>query len=80
MNISKICEDSIDSIKKTYNDTQLNPFKMPENINVTITIDYAKSINNLCEVIDNMDNKAMSKRLNKIKQGIDKMIDEGKLK
>ena len=47
MNISKICEDSIDSIKKTYNDTQLNPFKMPENINLTITIDYEKSVSNL---------------------------------
>ncbi len=80
MNINKIVKDSVSSIKNKYDNTQLNPFKMPENINVTITIDYAKSINNLCEVIDDMDIKAMSKRLNKIKKGIDKMIDEGKLK
>ena len=80
MNIVKSVKKLGNKVKKGYDNTQINPFKIPENINVTITIDYAKSINNLCEVIDNMDNKAMSKRLNKIKQGIDKMIDEGKLK
>ena len=40
MNISKICEDSIDSIKKTYNDTQLNPLKMivPEKLKIELEV------------------------------------------
>ena len=47
MNISKICEDSIDSIKKTYNDTQLNPFKFPEKIKVELVINYKESLKTL---------------------------------
>ena len=47
MNISKICEDSIDSIKKTYNDTQLNPFKFPEKLKVEFTINYKESLKTL---------------------------------
>ena len=39
MNINKIVKDSVSSIKNRYDNTQLNPFKMPENINITITID-----------------------------------------
>ena len=48
MNISKTIEDTwdkgIDSIKKTYNDTQLNPFKFPEKIKVEFTINYKESL------------------------------------
>ena len=47
MNISKICEDSIDSIKKTYNDTQLNPFKFPEKMKVELVINYNESFKTL---------------------------------
>ena len=47
MNISKICEDGIDSIKKTYNDTQLNPFKVPEKIKVELVINYKESLKTL---------------------------------
>ena len=47
MNISKIYEDSIDSIKKTYNDTQLNPFKFPEKLKVEFTINYTESLKSL---------------------------------
>ena len=47
MNISKICEDSIDSIKKTYNDTQLNPFKFPEKMKVELVINYNESLKTL---------------------------------
>ena len=65
MNISKTIEDSwdkgIDSIKKTYNDTQLNPFKMPENINLTITIDYEKSVSNLFKALGNIKQEDMNK-------------------
>ena len=51
MNISKTIEDSwdkgIDSIKKTYNDTQLNPFKYPEKIKVELVINYKESLKTL---------------------------------
>ena len=47
MNISKIYEDSVDSIKKTYNDTQLNPFKYPEKIRVELVINYKESLKTL---------------------------------
>ena len=39
--------DSVDSIKKTYNDTQLNPFKVPEKIKVELTINYKESLKTL---------------------------------
>ena len=47
MNISKMYEDSVDSIKKTYNDTQLNPFKFPEKIKVELVINYKESLKTL---------------------------------
>ena len=47
MNISKMYEDSVDSIKKTYNDTQLNPFKVPEKIKVELVINYKESLKTL---------------------------------
>ena len=54
MNINKIVKDSVSSIKNKYDNTQLNPFKMPENINVTITIDYEKSVSNLFKALGNV--------------------------
>ena len=54
MNISKTIEDSwdkgIDSIKKTYNDTQLNPFKFPEKIQVELVINFKESLKTLGNV------------------------------
>ena len=63
MNIKEIVKDSVNGIKDKYNNTQLNPFKMPENINVTITIDYEKSVSNLFKALgkvkqEDMDNIA----------------------
>ena len=63
MNINKMVKDSVNGIKDKYNNTQLNPFKMPENINVTITIDYEKSVSNLFKALgkvkqEDMDNIA----------------------
>ena len=63
MNINKIVKDSVSSIKNTYDNTQLNPFKMPENINITLTIDYEKSVSNLFKALgkikqEDMDNIA----------------------
>ena len=47
MNINKMYKDSVDSIKKTYNDTQLNPFKFPEKLKVEFTINYKESLKSL---------------------------------
>ena len=47
MNINKMYKDSVDSIKKTYNDTQLNPFKHPEKIKVELVINYKESLKTL---------------------------------
>ena len=47
MNISKMYEDSVDSIKKTYNDTQLNHFKVPDKIKVELVINYKESLKTL---------------------------------
>ena len=59
MNINKIVKDGVNGIKDKYNNTQLNPFKMPENINVTITIDYEKSISNLFKALGNVKKEDM---------------------
>ena len=64
MNISKMYEDSVDSIKKTYNDTQLNPFKFPENINVTVKVDIAGSYKEFFQELKKMDEKDMKKIAN----------------
>ena len=47
MNINKMYKDSVDSIKKTYNDTQLNPFKVPDKIRVELVINYKESLKTL---------------------------------
>ena len=60
MNINKIVKDSVNGIKDKYNNTQLNPFKMPENINVTITIDYEKSVSNLFKALGNIKQEDMN--------------------
>ena len=63
MNINKIVKDSVSSIKHKYDTMQLNPLKMPENINITLTIDYEKSVSNLFKALgkvkqEDMDNIA----------------------
>ena len=47
MNINKIMKDSVSSIKKTYNGTKLNPFKVPDKIKVELTINYKESLKTL---------------------------------
>ena len=54
MDINKMIKNSDKSVKDTYDNTQLNPFKMPENINVTITLDYEKSLSNLIKALGNI--------------------------
>mgnify|MGYP003152071589 FL=1 len=47
MNIKEIVKDSVSSIKNTYDNTQLNPFKMPEKITVELVINYKESLKTL---------------------------------
>ena len=64
MNISKICEDSIDSIKKTYNDTQLNPFKFPEKMKIELevkNVDYDALFSSFFKAIGNIKQEDMNK-------------------
>ena len=73
MNISKICEDGIDSIKKTYNDTQLNPLKMivPEKLKIELevkNVDYDALFSSFFKALGNIKQEDMNKiaRLGKL--------------
>ena len=73
MNISKIVKDSVKSVKNTYDNTQLNPFKVPEN--VTIKIDIAGSYADLLDAMERMDN-AKAERIVKVVNKFGKIIDK----
>ena len=64
MNINKIVSNGVKSIKKTYDETKLNPFKVPENINVNVTVDIAGSYKNLFKKIEGMTEKDMKRIAN----------------
>ena len=56
MNINTVWSNTVDSISSVkdkvvdkYNNTDMSPF--PKNVNVTITVDYEKSISNLLKAI-----------------------------
>ena len=68
MNINKIVSNGVKSIKKTYDETNLNPFKVPENINVNVTIDIAGSYKNLFKKTDGMTEKDMKRTANILDQ------------
>ena len=67
MNINKIVKDSVSSIKNRYDNTQLNPFKMPEKIKVELVINYNESLKTL-------DIKEVSKIFKQIKSVVDKEL------
>ena len=63
MNIVKSVQKLGSKVKNGYDNAQLNPFKVPENINITLTIDYEKSVSNLFKALskvkqEDMDNIA----------------------
>ena len=68
MNINKIVSNGVKSIKKTYDETKLNPFKVPENINVNVTVDIAGSYKNLFKKIEGMTEKDMKRIANILDQ------------
>ena len=83
MNINKIVKDSVSSIKNRYDNTQLNPFKVPEKI--TIKVDLAGSYADLLTAIENMDEqkvaritKAFTKLGNIVEKAIENKLEKGK--
>ena len=73
MNISKIVKDSVSSVKDTYNNTQLNPFKVPENI--TIKVDIAGSYADLLDAMEKMDD-VKAERIIKVIGKFGKIVDK----
>ena len=67
MNINKIVKDSVSSVKRTYDNTQLNPFKVPEKITVELVVNYTESLKTL-------DIKEVSKIFKQIKAEVDKEL------
>ena len=67
MNINKIVKDSVSSIKNRYDNTQLNPFKVPEKITVELVVNYTESLKTL-------DIKEVSKIFKQIKAEVDKEL------
>lgn len=77
MNINKIVKDSVNGIKDKYNSTQLNPFKMPENINITIKHDVVGSYKEIFKALENLtpeDINKISKTLTKVATMVDKHV------
>ena len=83
MNINKIVKDSVSSIKNRYDNTQLNPFKVPDKI--TIKVDLAGSYADLLTAIENMDEPkiirittAFNKLANMVDNAIENKMSEKK--
>ena len=52
-------KNSVKSVKDTYDNTQINPFKVPEKI--TIKVDLAGSYADLLTAIENMDEQKVAR-------------------
>ncbi len=59
MDINKMIKDSVKSVKNTYDNTQINPFKVPDKI--TIKVDLAGSYADLLTAIENMDEQKIAR-------------------
>ena len=73
-------KNSVKSVKDTYDNTQINPFKVPDKI--TIKVDLAGSYADLLTAIENMDEqkvaritKAFTKLGNIVEKAIDNKMD-----
>ena len=67
MDINKMIKNSVKSVKDTYDNTQLNPFKVPEKITVELVVNYTESLKTL-------DIKEVSKIFKQIKAEVDKEL------
>ena len=59
MDINKMIKNSVKSVKNTYDNTQINPFKVPDKI--TIKVDLAGSYADLLTAIENMDEQKVAR-------------------
>ena len=59
MDINKMIKNSVRSVKDTYDNTQINPFKVPDKI--TIKVDLAGSYADLLTAIENMDEQKVAR-------------------
>ena len=83
MDINKMIKNSVKSVKDTYDNTQINPFKVPDKI--TIKVDLAGSYADLLTAIENMDEqkiaritKAFTKIGNLVENAIENKFDKKK--
>ena len=83
MDINKMIKNSVRSVKDTYDNTQINPFKVPDKI--TIKVDLAGSYADLLTAIENMDEqkvvritKAFTKIGNLVENAIENKFDKKK--
>ena len=83
MDINKMIKNSVKSVKSTYDNTQINPFKVPDKI--TIKVDLAGSYADLLTAIENMDEqkvvritKAFTKIGNLVENAIENKFDKKK--
>ena len=77
MDINKMIKNSVKSVKDTYDNTQINPFKVPDKI--TIKVDLAGSYADLLTAIENMDEQKVAritKAFTKLGNIIEKAIDD----
>jgi len=72
--INKIVKDSVSSIKNTYDNTQLNPFKMPEKITVELVINYKESLKSLQNISED-DLKQCSKFFKLVRKQVVKELE-----
>ena len=59
MDINKMIKNSVKSVKDTYDNRQINPFKVPDKI--TIKVDLAGSYADLLTAIENMDEQKVAR-------------------
>ena len=70
MNINKI----VKSVKDTYDNTQLNPFKVPEKIKVELVINYKESLKSLDNITED-DLKKCSKFFKLVRKQVIKELE-----
>ena len=77
MDINKMIKNSVKSVKDTYDNTQITPFKVPDKI--TIKVDLAGSYADLLTAIENMDEQKVAritKAFTKLGNIVEKAIDD----
>ena len=74
MDINKMIKNSVKSVKSTYDNTQLNPFKVPEKIKVELVINYKESLKSLDNITED-DLKKCSKFFKLVRKQVIKELE-----